>query len=50
VGGKGVAVFAFDPGWVRTELAPDGPEDPGAAADRLLAHLEAARGAREVLS
>jgi NAD(P)-dependent dehydrogenase (short-subunit alcohol dehydrogenase family) len=50
VGGKGVAVFAFDPGWVRTALAPDGPEDPGAAADRLLARLEAAKGSREVLT
>ena len=50
VGGKGVAVFAFDPGWVRTALAPDGPEDPGAAADRLLAAIEAGKGSREVLS
>jgi NAD(P)-dependent dehydrogenase (short-subunit alcohol dehydrogenase family) len=50
VGGKGVAVFGFDPGWVRTDLAPDGPEEPGAAADRLVAHLEAAKGSRAVLS
>lgn len=50
IGGKGVAVFAFDPGWVRTDLAPDGKEEPGAAADRLIAHLEAAKGSREVLS
>jgi NAD(P)-dependent dehydrogenase (short-subunit alcohol dehydrogenase family) len=50
VGGKGVAVLAFDPGWVKTDLAPDGREDPGAAADRLVAHLEAAKGSREILS
>jgi NAD(P)-dependent dehydrogenase (short-subunit alcohol dehydrogenase family) len=28
VGGKGVAVFGFDPGWVKTDLAPDGKESP----------------------
>ena len=50
VGGKGVAVFAYDPGWVKTDLAPDGKEDPGVAADRLVAHLEAAKGSREILS
>lgn len=50
VGGKGVAVFGFDPGWVKTALAPDGPEEPGVAADRLVAHLEAAKGSRAVLS
>lgn len=49
VGNKGVAVFAFDPGWVRTDLAPDGREEPGAAASRLLGHLEAARSSREIL-
>jgi NAD(P)-dependent dehydrogenase (short-subunit alcohol dehydrogenase family) len=50
VGGKGVAVFAFDPGWVRTPLAPDGPEAPQAAAARIVEHLAAGRGAREILS
>jgi len=50
VGGKGVAVFAFDPGLVRTELNPDGTDEPAAAADRLIAHLEAAKGSREILS
>jgi NAD(P)-dependent dehydrogenase (short-subunit alcohol dehydrogenase family) len=50
VGGKGVAVFGFDPGWVRTDLAPDGRESPGAAADRLVAHLETAKGSREILA
>jgi NAD(P)-dependent dehydrogenase (short-subunit alcohol dehydrogenase family) len=49
VGGKGVAVFGFDPGWVRTALAPDGPEDPDDAATRLLGHLQAGKGAREPL-
>ncbi|CAB4930820.1 unannotated protein [freshwater metagenome] len=49
-GASGVAVFAFDPGWVRTELAPDGPEDPQAAALRLADHLEAGRGSREILA
>jgi NAD(P)-dependent dehydrogenase (short-subunit alcohol dehydrogenase family) len=48
--GKGVAVFAFDPGWVRTDLAPDGPEDPAAAAERLAAHVQGGRSAREILS
>lgn len=50
VGGKGVGVFAFDPGWVKTALAPDGKEEPGVAADRLLAHLEAGKSSREILS
>lgn len=50
VGGKGVAVFGFDPGLVRTELNPDGTEEPGAAAERLVTHIEAAKGSREVLS
>lgn len=48
--GPKIAVFAFDPGWVRTDLAPDGPEDPAATAERLVAHLAAGRGAREILS
>jgi NAD(P)-dependent dehydrogenase (short-subunit alcohol dehydrogenase family) len=50
VGGRGVAVFAFDPGWVRTPLAPDGPGDPAEAAARLVGHVEAARGSRAVLT
>ncbi len=50
VGGKGVAVFGFDPGWVRTDLAPDGQEEPGPVAERLLAHLEAGKGSRTPLS
>jgi NAD(P)-dependent dehydrogenase (short-subunit alcohol dehydrogenase family) len=50
VGGRGVAVFAFDPGWVRTPLAPDGPGDPAEAAARLVDHVEAARGSRAVLT
>ena len=49
-GGKGVAVFGFDPGWVRTALAPDGPQEPDAAAARLVGLLEAGRSAREILS
>lgn len=48
--GKGVAVFGFDPGWVRTALAPDGPDEPQTAAARLLGHLETARSAREILT
>lgn len=48
--GPKVAVFAFDPGWVRTDLAPDGPEEPATAAERLVAHLAAGRGSREILS
>ena len=35
---------------IPSQLAPDGPDDPGAAADRLLARLEAAKGSREVLT
>jgi NAD(P)-dependent dehydrogenase (short-subunit alcohol dehydrogenase family) len=50
VGGKGIAVFAFDPGWVRTDLAPDGPDAPEDAAARLLVHLRAGKGSREVLA
>ncbi len=49
-GGAHVAVFGFDPGWVRTDLAPDGPEEPEAAAERLVAHLDAGKGSREPLS
>ena len=49
-GGTGVGVFAFDPGWVRTALAPDGQDEPAAAAARLVAHLEAGRSSREILS
>lgn len=49
-GGSGIAVFAFDPGWVKTDLAPDGKEDPEAAAGRLVAHIEAGKGSREILS
>lgn len=50
VGGKGVAVFGFDPGWVKTDLAPDGKEEPGPVAERLLAHLEAGKGSKTPLS
>ncbi len=50
VGARGVAVFAFDPGWVRTPLAPDGPGDPADAAARLVGHVAAARGSRTVLT
>ena len=50
VGGKGVAVFGFDPGWVRTDLAPDGKEEPGPVAERLVAHIEAAKGSKTALS
>ena len=46
----GIGVFGFDPGWVRTDLAPDGPDEPQAAAQRLIVHLEAGRGSREILS
>lgn len=49
VGGKGVAVFGFDPGWVHTDLAPDGEEEPGPVAERLVAHITAAKGSREPL-
>ncbi len=49
-GGRGVAVFAFDPGWVRTDLAPDGPGDPAEAAERLIGHLAAARSRRDIAS
>ena len=49
-GSSGVAVFAFDPGWVKTDLAPDGTDTPEEAAKRLVAHIEAGKGSREVLS
>lgn len=47
--GSGITVFGFDPGWVRTDLAPDGEEDPGPVAERLVEHLVTARSAREPL-
>ena len=50
VGGKGVAVFGFDPGWVRTDLAPDGKEEPGPVAERLVDHIEAAKGSKAPLT
>lgn len=50
VGGKGVAVFGFDPGWVRTDLAPDGKEEPGPVAERLVGHIEAAKGSKAPLT
>ena len=50
VGGKGVAVFGFDPGWVRTDLAPDGKEEAGPVAERLVAHIEAAKGSKAPLT
>jgi len=49
-GSSGVAVFAFDPGWVKTDLAPDGTDTPERAAERLVAHIEAGKGSREILS
>jgi len=50
IGGKGVAVFSFDPGWVRTGMSPDGKEEPGEAAARFVAHISAAKSSREVLA
>ena len=50
IGGKGVAVFAFDPGWVRTGMSPDGKEEPHEAAARLVQHIVAAKSSREVLA
>lgn len=50
IGGKGVAVFAFDPGWVRTGMSPDGKEEPHEAASRLVQHIVAAKSSREVLA
>jgi len=49
-GSSGVAVFAFDPGWVKTDLAPDGTDTPEAAAERLVTHIEAGKSSREILS
>lgn len=49
-GSSGVAVFAFDPGWVKTDLAPDGTDTPEAAAELLVAHIEAGKGSRDILS
>ncbi len=48
-GGKGVAVFAFDPGWVRTDLASDGKEEAEPVAERLADHLAAGKSSREPL-
>ncbi len=50
VGGRGVAVFGFDPGWVGTDLAPDGPEQPEPVGERLVDHIAAAKGVREPLT
>lgn len=50
VAAKGVAVFSFDPGWVRTGMSPDGTEEPAEAARRLLEHIAAAKSSREVLA
>lgn len=50
-GGKGVSVFGFDPGWVKTDLAPDGTRTPEDAAAALVARIvEAPRSAREPLT
>jgi uncharacterized protein len=49
-GSSGVAVFAFDPGWVKTDLAPDGTDTPEEAAKRLVEHIEAGKSSRDVLS
>lgn len=49
-GGEGVAVFGFDPGWVRTDLAPDGSDDPDDAAARLMAAIARGRSSRDILS
>ena len=49
-GSSGVAVFAFDPGWVKTDLAPDGNDSPEEAAERLVGHIEAGKGSREILA
>ena len=49
-GSSGVAVFAFDPGWVKTDLAPDGTDTPEDAAEKLVSHIETGKGSREVLS
>ena len=44
-----LSVFGFDPGWVHTDLAPDGTEEPGPVAERLVGHIEAAKGSRTPL-
>ena len=49
-GSSGIAVFAFDPGWIETDLSPDGKESPEAAAERLVAHIETGKGSRDILS
>lgn len=49
-GGAGVAVFGFDPGWVKTDLAPDGPDDPDEAAARLATAIARGRSSRDILS
>lgn len=49
-GSSGVAVFAFDPGWVKTDLAPDGPDSPEAAAEKLVDYIAAGKGSRDILS
>jgi NAD(P)-dependent dehydrogenase (short-subunit alcohol dehydrogenase family) len=49
-GGKGVAVFGFDPGWVKTDLAPDGSDTPEDAASRLIAAIARGRSSRDILS
>jgi len=48
--GRGVAVFGFDPGWVRTALAPDGTGEAAVAAERLIAHIVAGRSSRVPLN
>jgi len=48
-GGRGVAVFGFDPGWVRTGLAPDGTGEPADAAGRLAQHIVDGRSSRTPL-
>jgi len=50
IGAKGVAVFCFDPGWVRTRMSPDGTEEPSTAAARLVEHIKLGKGSRETLT
>ena len=51
LGAKGVLVLGFDPGWVHTELAPDGKEEPEPVAARLVEHLRStAKSPREWVS
>lgn len=47
---KGVAVFSWDPGWVRTGMSPDGTEEPELAAGRLVEHIRIGKSSRETLS